>query len=213
MTGQKFDFNKHCKVEIGAYVQVHKETSPMNSMKPRTIGAIALGATGNIQGSYRFLNLNTNKIITKMKFTEVPIPDYVIKWVEEIAEKEQQLDGLYFHNRIGDLAEEEEADDSDVNDDKVVDDNAEEDDKSIDNDDLFIAGVDNNEEEPHDNNNYDNSNEADHYTNADAAQNDNNDEASIDFVDPEQQQKEKYTTRHGRLIKKPCNYVPSFNKN
>jgi hypothetical protein len=54
MTGQKFDYNKHCRVEIGAYAQVHEETNPKNSMKPKTIGAIALGATGNIQGSYKF---------------------------------------------------------------------------------------------------------------------------------------------------------------
>jgi hypothetical protein len=40
VTGQQLDFNKHCKLEFGAYVQTHEQHD--NSMDSRTIGAIAL---------------------------------------------------------------------------------------------------------------------------------------------------------------------------
>jgi hypothetical protein len=46
--GQDVDFNKHCSLEFGTYVQVHEEHN--NTMLARTTGAIALRPTGNVQG-------------------------------------------------------------------------------------------------------------------------------------------------------------------
>ncbi len=43
------DFNAHCKIEFGDYVQTHEDHD--NSMAPRTMGAIATCPTGNIQGA------------------------------------------------------------------------------------------------------------------------------------------------------------------
>ncbi|KAL7503040.1 hypothetical protein ACHAXN_000885, partial [Cyclotella atomus] len=43
----KLDFNAHCKVEFGDYVQTHKEHD--NTMAARTVGAIATRPTGNAQ--------------------------------------------------------------------------------------------------------------------------------------------------------------------
>jgi len=45
MTGQKIQYDKHCKVEFGTYVQVHEKHN--NSMESRTSGAIALRPSGN----------------------------------------------------------------------------------------------------------------------------------------------------------------------
>jgi hypothetical protein len=50
IAGLKIDYNKHCKTEFGAYVQVHEDHD--NSMHTRTTGAIALRPTGNAQGGY-----------------------------------------------------------------------------------------------------------------------------------------------------------------
>jgi len=47
-------------------------------MKPRTILTICLGPTGNIQGTYSFLNLLTGLVIKRRCFTELPAPDSVI---------------------------------------------------------------------------------------------------------------------------------------
>jgi hypothetical protein len=49
LTGLKLDYNKHCKLEFGAYVQVHEDHD--NTMQTRTTGAIALRPTGNAQGA------------------------------------------------------------------------------------------------------------------------------------------------------------------
>jgi len=61
ITGQDLDFNKHCVLEFGEYVQTHEISD--NTMRPRTIGAIALRPTGNAQGGYYFMSLNTGRRI------------------------------------------------------------------------------------------------------------------------------------------------------
>jgi hypothetical protein len=53
IAGLKLDYNKHCKLEFGSYVQVHEDHD--NTMQTRTTGAIALRPTGNAQGGYIFL--------------------------------------------------------------------------------------------------------------------------------------------------------------
>ena len=55
--GTLIDYNKHCKLEFGTYVQVHEEHD--NSMATRTTGAIALRPTGNKQGGYYFYSLTS----------------------------------------------------------------------------------------------------------------------------------------------------------
>ena len=66
LTGVKFDYNCHCKLAFGAYAQVHEETFSTNSQQARTMGAICLGPSGNLQGGYKFMNLRTgNKLIRR----------------------------------------------------------------------------------------------------------------------------------------------------
>jgi hypothetical protein len=105
MTGEKFDYNKHCRIEVGAYAQVHEEPHPLNSMQPRTIGAIALGPARNLQGGYRFMNLNTGKVIIRRNFTKLPMPDDVIRRIEQMARKEDS--DFVFQDRHGNLLFEE----------------------------------------------------------------------------------------------------------
>ena len=50
--GVKLDYNKHFKVIPGEYAQTFEGSD--NTMKERTIGAIALGPAGNRQGGVRF---------------------------------------------------------------------------------------------------------------------------------------------------------------
>jgi hypothetical protein len=45
VTGTKIDFNKHCKLQFGTYVQMHEQHN--NSLLPRTAGAITLCPTRN----------------------------------------------------------------------------------------------------------------------------------------------------------------------
>ena len=57
-----------------------------------TRSAICLGTTSNFQGSYNFLCLHTGKRITRNQFSEVPIPDSVVKLLEEFSTINAQLD-------------------------------------------------------------------------------------------------------------------------
>ena len=85
LTGQKVDFKRDCKVQFGAYCQVHEDNVVTNTMEPRVTSAIALGPTGNAQGSYKFMSLSTWKIITRRSFDVIPMPQDVIRYLNERA--------------------------------------------------------------------------------------------------------------------------------
>ena len=63
---RRIDFNAHCKVEFGDYVQTHEEHD--NSMQARTIGAIATSPTGNSQGGYYFISRGCTGKMTQIFF-------------------------------------------------------------------------------------------------------------------------------------------------
>jgi hypothetical protein len=63
---------------------VHEEDTPRNSQSPRTKGAILLGPSGNLQGGYKFLALNTGKKITLRSWDVIPMPDRVIAHVNAL---------------------------------------------------------------------------------------------------------------------------------
>jgi len=78
--GRKVDYKRDLRVAFGDYVQCHTPPTgySSNSMKPRTAGAIALLPTANLQGSVKFLSLSTKAIITRDKWTPLPMPPEVI---------------------------------------------------------------------------------------------------------------------------------------
>ena len=101
ITGVQLDHNKHCLLEFGEYVQVHEENSPTNSMEPRATGAIALGSTYTLQGGYKFLSLNTGRIIHRRSFTRIPLTQDVKARVEQMARHQGRPSRLGFQNRLG----------------------------------------------------------------------------------------------------------------
>jgi hypothetical protein len=65
MSGETLDYRKHLShLQVGQYCQVHEEDTPPNGPSPRTKGAISLGPSGNLQGGYKFMALNTRKKTT-----------------------------------------------------------------------------------------------------------------------------------------------------
>ena len=68
INGKGLDYNKHCKIPFGAFVQAHHEPSPTNTNESRTIDAIYLQPVeDNMQGGHKVFNLATKKIITRKK--------------------------------------------------------------------------------------------------------------------------------------------------
>ena len=86
VTGMSADYNCHCHLEFGDYVQTHEQHD--NSMNPRTIGAITLHPTGNTQGGYFFLGLTTGKVINCLHWNNLPMPNEVIDQVHRMAWQE-----------------------------------------------------------------------------------------------------------------------------
>ena len=94
VTGMGVDYNMHCKLECGSYVQTQEEHS--NNMAPRTIGAIALRPTGNVQGGFYFYNLATGCIISRRRWTSLPMPAEVINVVHKWAAKDKASKGIIY---------------------------------------------------------------------------------------------------------------------
>ena len=78
MSGETLDYKKHLHMPIGQYCQVHEEDHPCNSQLARTRGAICLGPSGNLQGGYKFMALNSGKKIMCHSWDVIPMPDTVI---------------------------------------------------------------------------------------------------------------------------------------
>ncbi len=99
ITRHRLDYKRHCRAPFGAYCEAHEENTPTNDMTTRGCPSICLGPTGNIQGTYFFLSLVSGLIIKRRHFDELPIPDAVIKRVEDIASKSGVSNELIFADR------------------------------------------------------------------------------------------------------------------
>ena len=100
VTGIRVDYNRHCQIEAEAHTQTHEEHS--NNMTQRTIGAIALRPTGNVQGSHCFLNLQSGQRITRACWNELPMPQDVIDRIHVLARRSKAHRGLTFACGNGD---------------------------------------------------------------------------------------------------------------
>ena len=94
------DYEKHCVVPFGAYVQANHETLTTNSQVQRTLDAIYLRPNTNQQGGHELMDLNSGKLITRKSVKQIPVTDVVIKAVEAMAQA-QGFKELKFKNRHG----------------------------------------------------------------------------------------------------------------
>ena len=152
LTGLTMNYNRHCRLECGEYVQTHEEHD--NSLNPHSIGALALRPTGNVQGGYFFFSLTTGKVINRMQWTPIPMPKEVINRVERMARQEHAGTTLLFedrdHNEIIDPDQEDDDDNSDY--DPNNDDNNDDDDDD-DNNNPPTNDNDNDDDDDDNNNN------------------------------------------------------------
>ena len=100
---RKLNYKKHCRVPFGQYCEVDDDPDETNDTRSRSTPAIALGPTGNAQGTYKFFNLLTGKKIKRREWTVLPMPDSVIDTVHKYAERDGELGNLAFRDRHGDL--------------------------------------------------------------------------------------------------------------
>ena len=96
---QKMDAKKWCKLHYGAYAETHEDQEITNTLKSRTRPAIHLGPIKNLNGSTRLRCLQTGAKIVWHNFTPSPLPDLVIKQVEEMGKKDKTNSELTFLDR------------------------------------------------------------------------------------------------------------------
>ena len=63
---------------------MHEEDAPRNSQNPKTKGAISLGPSGNLQGGFKFMALNTGKKVVRRSWDVIPMQDTVITRVNDL---------------------------------------------------------------------------------------------------------------------------------
>ena len=78
------------RLEFGTYVQLFEDSDPTNTIRARTLGAIALTPTGNLQGDYNFLSLASGARVSRHRWTALPMTDTAIARVEALALHERQ---------------------------------------------------------------------------------------------------------------------------
>jgi len=101
MTGTQPNYKSDCRLAFGAYVQAHQEPSPSNSQEACTVSAICLGPSGNIQGSFEFLNLTTSRKIMHRSWNALPKPQEVINRVNQLGKADSQPSVLSFSDSQG----------------------------------------------------------------------------------------------------------------
>ena len=77
-------------INFGDYAQVHRDNTPTNSNKAKTVGGIALHPSGNEQGGWMFISLASGKRIHGRTWDEIPISEDMIDRVHAIAKEEGQ---------------------------------------------------------------------------------------------------------------------------
>lgn len=89
---------KDTALTFGQYVELPTYPTQYNSMAARTAPAIALYPRGTLQGSWVFFSLQTNKLVSRSRWTALPMPESVIRKMNSIANTKRRLDGdLVFH--------------------------------------------------------------------------------------------------------------------
>ena len=78
------------RIEFGSYAQAFEDNDPSNTLRARSVGAIALIPTGNAQGDYYFLSLSSGKVFSRQNWTPLPLTDTAIERVHALGIADQQ---------------------------------------------------------------------------------------------------------------------------
>ena len=89
LTGRKLKYKRDLRFEFGSYIQARTPRVVSNSMQPRTEGDIALLSTGNVEGTIWCYNLATDRVVQRNHWTVLPIPDVVIRHMNELSRRDR----------------------------------------------------------------------------------------------------------------------------
>ena len=83
-------YDKLVSMTFGEYAEVYADNNVTNTNEERTTSTIGLYPSGNLQGGWIFMSLNTGRVLHRKQWKKLPITNKIIHRVEEMAEKENQ---------------------------------------------------------------------------------------------------------------------------
>ena len=92
LTSRHVDCAKQFAIPFGAYVHGCTDNTSTNTMAPQTLDCVYLGATSNLQGGHKPLDLSLGKVITRPRVIKLPMTDLVVCAVNAMA----KADGVKF---------------------------------------------------------------------------------------------------------------------
>ena len=103
MHHENLDYERHCKYQIGEYVQAHDEPPQTNTNAARSLDCIYLRPMDNAQGGHELLHLQTNKVVKRRQLTKIPITPSIINQVHALAVLDGMPEGLKIKNRTNNI--------------------------------------------------------------------------------------------------------------
>jgi len=86
-SGRKVNYSVTIKASFGEYCQADTNTGD-NSMEPRERGAITLYEASDIDSNWWVFHLESRRVVKRYKLTLLPMPDIVIKYLNELHDKD-----------------------------------------------------------------------------------------------------------------------------
>ena len=87
VTGRTINYLRYCRATVGAYIEANRDAVFTNGQDNRTHPCIALGVSGNLQGSIKCFYLDTGKVVIRRTFSTMEWPDRLTKkanaWVKK----------------------------------------------------------------------------------------------------------------------------------
>jgi len=97
------DYNRHCTYIFGECILAHEELELTNANDARVLDYKSVHPTANKQGGHEFLHIPTNRIITRRRWTQTPIPSTIIYQIHKLAEWEEIQKDLKIMNRTNQI--------------------------------------------------------------------------------------------------------------
>ena len=79
VTGRTVNYKRDLWAYMGGYVEASTDVIGTNDNTPRTHSRIALGLSGNQQGSVKCFDLETGKVVVRRTKAQIPWPERIIE--------------------------------------------------------------------------------------------------------------------------------------
>ena len=94
--GKTYDYNNLYGPgsQYDEYVQTHRKTT--HTIKVRTVGALTSQPSGNVQGAFYYLSLDSGRRLHRSRCTLLPMPSNITDRVHALASKQNVPEGISF---------------------------------------------------------------------------------------------------------------------